>query len=135
MLAYAMPDRNPATALQYSIRAFVQRYRMSNPNLEISVEPPYFAGRAVGFSGWVDDFEHSIAAVQFSLDGGVHWTEYATPGTSADRGVRWRFMYTPQKAGHYLLSVRAVSGIGETSTLVSGYAFRVFENDTATCSE
>ena len=80
MLAYAMPDRNPVTALQYSIRALVQRYRMPNPNLEISVEPPYFVGRVVGFSGWVDDFEHSIAAVQFSLDGGVHWTEYATPG-------------------------------------------------------
>lgn len=108
---------------------------MPNPNLEISVEPPYFVGRAVGFFGWVDDFEHSIAAVQFSLDGGVHWTEYATPGTSADRGARWRFTYTPRKAGHYLLSVRAVSGTGETSTLVSGYAFQVFENDTATCSE
>ena len=108
---------------------------MPNPNLEISVEPPYFVGRAVGFFGWGDVFEHSIAAVQFSLDGGVHWTEYATPGTSADRGVRWRFTYTPRKAGHYLLSVRAVSGTGETSTLVSGYAFQVFENDTATYSE
>lgn len=108
---------------------------MSNGNLEITAKPPYFVGRAIGFSGWVDDFEHNIAAVQFSLDGGEHWTEYATPGTSADRGVRWRFTYTPQKAGHYLLSVRAVSGTGETSTLVSGYAFRVFENDTAICSE
>lgn len=98
---------------------------MPDQRLEISTEPPYFVGRAIGFSGWVDDFEHNIAAVQFSLDGGAHWTEYGTPGVSLERGVRWQFTYTPQKPGRYLLSVRAVNGSGNVSTLVSGYAFEV----------
>ena len=104
---------------------------MSNGNLEITAKPPYFVGRAIGFSGWVDDFEHNIAAVQFSLDGGEHWTEYATSGTSAERGVRWKFAYTPTKPGRFLLSVRAVNGAGEASMLVSGYAFQVLGNEAA----
>ncbi len=109
--------------------------------LNISTEPPYFVGRAVGFSGWVDDFERNISAMQFSLDGGAHWTEYATPGVSSERGVCWKFAYTPQRPGRYLLTVRAVDGEGAVSTLVSEHAFEVFEESanalsraTATCS-
>lgn len=98
--------------------------------LSISTEPPYVVGRPIGFSGWVDDFERNIAAVQFSLDGGAHWTEYGTPGVSLERGVRWQFAYTPEKAGRYLLSVRSVNGSGEASTLVSGFAFEVSEEGT-----
>ena len=94
---------------------------------DVSAEPPYFTGRAIGFSGWVDDFAHNIAAVQFSLDGGEHWTQYATPGVTAERGVRWSFAYTPQRPGRYLLSVRAVNGAGSCSDLVSGFAFEVLD--------
>lgn len=102
---------------------------MPNSKLNVSNESPYFVGRAIGFSGWVDDFERNISAVQFSLDGGTHWTEYATPGVSSERGVRWQFTYTPQQPGRYLLAVRAVDGAGVVSTLVSGYAFEVFEGN------
>lgn len=101
---------------------------MNHPDLHISTQPPYFAGQPIGFSGWVDDFERSIAAIQFSLDGGEHWTEYATPGVSAERGVRWQFAFTPPRAGRYLLNVRARNGFGDVSDLVSGYPFEVFEN-------
>ncbi len=102
--------------------------------LNISTEPPYFVGRAVGFSGWVDDFERNISAMQFSLDGGAHWTEYATPGVSSERGVCWKFAYTPQRPGRYLLTVRAVDGEGAVSTLVSGHAFEVLEEGAHTPS-
>ena len=107
---------------------------MPDQRLEISTEPPYFVGRAIGFSGWVDDFERNISAVQFSLDGGVHWTEYATPGVSSERGVRWKFTYAPQRPGRYLLTVRAVDGEGGVSTLVSGHAFEVLEENEHTLS-
>ena len=100
---------------------------MTHPDLHTSTQPPYFAGCPIGFSGWADDFERNIAAIQFSLDGGVHWTEYATPGVSAERGVRWQFAFTPPHAGRYLLSVRARNGSGSVSDLVSGYPFEVYE--------
>lgn len=61
---------------------------MTHSNVHISTQPPYFADCPIGFSGWTDDFERNIAAIQFSLDGGNHWTEYATPGVSSERGVR-----------------------------------------------
>lgn len=108
---------------------------MTHPDLHISTQPPYFAGRPIGFSGWVDDFERNIAAIQFSLDGGEHWTEYATPGVSAERGVRWQFAFTPPHAGRYLLSVRARNGSGGVSDLVSGYPFEVFETPTPSIGE
>ncbi len=100
---------------------------MTNPGLHISTQPPYFAGYPIGFSGWADDFERNIAAIQFSLDGGEHWTEYATPGVSAERGIRWQFAFTPPRAGRYLLNVRTRNGSGSVSDLVSGYPFEVYE--------
>ena len=108
---------------------------MTHPDLHISTQPPYFAGQPIGFSGWVDDFERSVAAIQFSLDGGEHWTEYATPGVSAERGVRWQFAFTPPHAGRYLLNVRARNGSGDVSDLVSGYPFEVFENPEAVAGQ
>lgn len=92
---------------------------MTHSIVHISTQPPYFAGCPIGFSGWTDDFERNIAAIQFSLDGGEHWTEYSTPGVSAERGVRWQFAFTPPHAGRYLLNVRARNGSDAVSDLVS----------------
>ena len=92
---------------------------MTHSNVHISTQPPYFAGCPIGFSGWTDDFERNIAAIQFSLDGDSHWTEYVTPGVSSERGVRWQFAFTHPHAGRYLLNVRARNGSGAVSDLVS----------------
>ena len=37
---------------------------MTHSNVHISTQPPYFAGCPIGFSGWADDFERNIAAIQ-----------------------------------------------------------------------
>lgn len=85
----------------------------------------HIVGESIAFSGYVDDFERSIAAVEFSLDDGAHWTRYATPGARSDKGVHWQFAYTPQEAGLYRLRVRAVNGEGEAAYLVQDIPFEV----------
>ena len=91
-----------------------------------SKKPPYFAGRPIEFTGYVDDFERAIAGIEFSLDGGASWTAYATEHVDKERGVRWRFVYTPQTPGRYLLKARAVGANGRpSSSLVTGFAFEV----------
>ena len=87
----------------------------------------HYVGEPVVFEGYADDFEHNIAAVQFSLDDGASWTAYPTQGARSDRGVRWTFSYTPQRAGRYLLKARAVDGRGAPSSLISSYAFEVLD--------
>ena len=89
--------------------------------------PVCVVGEPLVLSGHADDFEHAVAAVQFSLDDGAHWTTYPTAGVAAERGVSWRFSYTPQRAGTYLMRARAVDGEGNASALVSSYAFTVAE--------
>lgn len=86
---------------------------------------PHHLGQPIEFSGYVDDFENNIAAIQFSLDDGVTWTTYEVVNATAERGVNWQFSYTPERAGCYLLKARAVDGTGATSPLVSGFAFEV----------
>lgn len=94
--------------------------------LSPSKKPPYFVGRPIEFTGYVDDFERAIAGIEFSLDGGSSWTPYATEAVDKERGVRWRFVYTPQKPGRYLLKARAVGADGlPSSSLVTGFAFEV----------
>lgn len=85
----------------------------------------HIVGQPVLFEGYVDDFEHSISAVQLSLDDGVSWTTYPTQGARSDRGVRWSFSYVPERAGSYLLKARAVDGAGVPSSLIESYAFEV----------
>lgn len=82
-------------------------------------------GEPIVFSGYVDDFEGGISAIEFSLDEGRTWTAYETPGTLSERGVNWSFAYTPEQAGRYLLKVRAVDERGRAASVVSGYAFEV----------
>lgn len=84
-------------------------------------------GEDVLFEGYADDFEGGVAGVQFSLDGGLTWTTYNTPGVREDRGVRWSFTYRPQRAGRYLLRARALAEGGVPSSVVSSFAFEVIE--------
>lgn len=73
-------------------------------------------GVPMTFSGYAHDYDKAIVAVQFSLDGGAHWTEHATPGVTSDRLVQWEFEFIPKRAGEYRLLVRSVNeqGAGES---------------------
>lgn len=84
-------------------------------------------GEDVLFEGYADNFEGGITGVQFSLDGGLTWTTYETPGTRDDRGVRWSFAYRPQHVGRYLLRARALGEGGRPSSVTSSFAFEVIE--------
>lgn len=90
-----------------------------------ATHPPYYEGRPIEFSGYVDDFDRAICAMEFSLDDGVSWTAYPTQAVDKSRGVNWRFVYTPQAAGRYLLRARPVTEDGGPSSLVAGFAFEV----------
>lgn len=81
-------------------------------------------GVPIRFEGYADDFELGISAVEFSLDDGVHWTAYPTTGAVADKGVNWRFDYTPSGVGYHVLKARAVDGAGVPSTVATRFAFR-----------
>lgn len=85
----------------------------------------YHVGDPVVFEGYVDDFAEGVSALEFSLDNGETWTTYATTGAVAERGVNWRFVYTPERPGCYLLKARARDAHGRSSSLVSGFAFEV----------
>ena len=65
--------------------------------------PPYYAGQPIEFAGYVDDFDRTICAMEFSLDDGASWTAYPTAAVDKSRGVNWRFVYTPEAPGRYLL--------------------------------
>jgi len=72
-------------------------------------------GTAITFNGYADDYDKAIKAVQFSLDNGETWNEFATEGASSKRWVYWSFSYTPECAGNYTLRVRAVNEDGKAS--------------------
>ena len=82
-------------------------------------------GEPIEFSGYADDYDTAIAAVQFSLDGGAHWTTYPVKDAHAGRWVRWRFSYTPEKPGMYLLQSRSVNVCGTPSPTPAVVQFEV----------
>ena len=67
------------------------------------------------FRGTAYDFGHRVAALEFSLDGGSHWTRYETPDTTDYQNVSWTFGYTPDAPGLHVLHVRSVNDEGEAS--------------------
>lgn len=84
-------------------------------------------GAPMTFSGYAHDYDKAIVAVQFSLDGGAHWTEHATPGATSDRLVQWEFEFIPKRAGEYHLLVRSVNEQGQASPTPDGVSFVVEE--------
>lgn len=67
------------------------------------------------FHGYADGFEQTIAAIEFSMDNGVTWTRYETPGTTSNNWVTWQFEYAPEQRGAYVMAVRAVTENGMTA--------------------
>lgn len=72
-------------------------------------------GTPVTLEGYAIDYGRAIAAVEFSLDEGEHWTRYDTPGATDERWVHWSFCYTPEQPGSYRLAIRSVSEDGTSS--------------------
>lgn len=72
-------------------------------------------GKALEIKGTAYDFGKSIAAIQFSLDQGAHWTTYETKDTNDYQNLAWTFCFTPEQAGSYQLLVRSINETGEAS--------------------
>ncbi len=72
-------------------------------------------GTPIEFKGNAYDFGHRIAAIEFSLDEGAHWTRYDTDGTNDYQNLTWTFTWTPEKPGAYVLRVRSVNDEGKAS--------------------
>ncbi len=85
----------------------------------------FLLGDEIAFEGFADDCGDAIAAVEFSLDGGVTWTAYETSNASPERWVYWNFSYTPEVAGTYKLDVRARTQCGTVSPLAATLVFTV----------
>lgn len=73
------------------------------------------AGQVLHLRGTAYDFGHRIAAIQFSLDEGDHWTTHPTEDTSDYQNLTWTFDFTPPRAGSYRMHVRSVNECGEVS--------------------
>lgn len=81
-------------------------------------------GKPFDFTGFAQAFDEQIVAVEFSLDQGETWTTFDTSDSDETKVVWWTFAYTPEKAGSYVMSIRAVSDTGK----VSPYPIKVMFN-------
>lgn len=73
------------------------------------------AGKPYEFEGYAQGFDEHVVAVEFSLDNGATWKRLDTADSDPTKWVYWHFTYTPEKAGSYVLSVRAVTESGLVS--------------------
>lgn len=74
-------------------------------------------GEKLQLSGYANDFDRSICAIEFSLNEGKSWTIYPTPGTESDLNLYWSFDFTPTEPGTYEMLIRSVNSLGETSPI------------------
>lgn len=72
-------------------------------------------GHEMEFCGTAYDFDHRIAALEFSLDDGGRWTRFETPDTTDYQNVDWTFGYTPKTTGLHVFLVRSVNDEGTAS--------------------
>lgn len=76
------------------------------------------AGVPVTIRGIAGDYGRPVQAVEFSLDGGSHWTRYdlaREPGAALGANAYWTFEYIFEQPGSYDLLVRSVSPDGRVS--------------------
>lgn len=84
-------------------------------------------GKPRTFTGFVDDFEFNITAIEFSLDNGEHWTSYAVQDASPEVGISWSFCYIPTQTGWHFLKIRARDGANRPSKLIATIPFLAIE--------
>ena len=72
-------------------------------------------GEPYTFEGYADAYDQKITALEFSMDGGATWTRFDTTGATRDKWVYWKFAFTPQDLGAYVLRVRALSEDGRVT--------------------
>lgn len=97
----------------------------NRPNVSCKAEYVGYVGQTMRFEGWADDYDKRIIAVEFSLDGGEHWTRQSTEGTDAVRWVWWTFDWVPEEEGDYRMLVRSVNEDGKSSPTPAAHAFQV----------
>lgn len=72
-------------------------------------------GIPIELKGNAYDFGHSVAAVQFSLDGGEHWTTYDCEDTNDYQNLSWTLVFTFDEPGSYRMDIRSVNERGDVS--------------------
>lgn len=85
-------------------------------------------GKPLTFSGYANDFDKAIVALEFSLDEGATWTRHKTTGTTSDKLVNWTFTYKPEKPGLYRLHVRAVNEDNTVSPIDDVVEFEISDS-------
>ncbi len=101
-------------------------YRTKVDIMNYAGDAMFLAGEPITFEGYADDYGTPVAAVEFSLDGGEHWTTYDVEDATASKWVYWYFTYTPEAAGTYELTARAVTADGTVSPLAASTVFTVY---------
>lgn len=87
----------------------------NRPNVAAKCSGLGRVGEPMDFTGWADDYDRAIAAIEFSLDGGAAWTRFETPGATVGKLTTWQFSWTPVRPGTYTMLVRAVNEDGKAS--------------------
>lgn len=108
-----------------------ERDYVNRPNIGMRGPFTCFVGERMTFSGWADDYDKRIVAVELSLDGGKSWNILKTPDCDSQRLMSWQFAYTPQEVGTYLLKARAVNEDGKKSPICAECQFEVWEKQFA----
>ena len=72
-------------------------------------------GESIQIKGNAYDFGHSVTAIQFSLDGGEHWTTHECEDTNDYQNLTWTLTFKLDQPGTYKMDIRSVNDRGEVS--------------------
>lgn len=72
-------------------------------------------GKPIEIKGNAYDFGHRVTAIQFSLDGGEHWTTHPCEGTNDYQNLTWTLKLELDQPGVYKLDIRSMNERGEVS--------------------
>ena len=90
----------------------------NNPSVAVMDTPEGLiipTGQPYTFEGYAYSYNDQITAVEFSMDGGETWTSFDTSDSNKYVWTYWRFNWTPETDGAYVLQVRARTAQGWVS--------------------